>query len=362
MTRVLHVLGSLNRGGAESRIMDIYRNIDRTKVQFDFIVHSVDTCDYEEEAKAFGANFFRLPRFTGKNFFAYRKAWQVFLGQCAAYDAIHIHVTNFAFVFLPLLKHIPIRISHARSASDNSTIKKILVRVTRSQILKHSTHYFAVSKKAADFVFGKNNTKVTIVPNAIDADKLAYNPELRWNTREMHELENSFVVGHVGRFSKEKNHAYLLQVTKALQDEFHDVILLLIGDGPLRGSLLRKAFEMKVKNKYLGLREDVPALLQAMDVFVLPSLYEGMPGVAIEAQSAGLPCVISDKVTRECELIPSLVTFLPIGQSDVNKWRLAISKVRGMKRENVYDIIKSIGYDAKTQALWYLNFYEKGII
>ena len=360
MTRVLHVFGRLNRGGAESRTMDIYRNIDRTRVQFDFVVHTYDTCDYEEEAKALGANIFRLPRFTGSNFFTYRKAWRTFLEQCGSYNAVHIHVTNFAFAFTPLLKNIPIRIAHARSAWDFSGAKRVLVRIMRSGILKHCTHYLAVSKKAADFVFGKYISNVIVVPNAIDARAFAYDPELRRRMRGELELGDSYVVGHVGRMSVEKNHAFLFETAKALQRKHPETVLLLVGDGPLRGALERQAVEMGLRVKFLGLREDVPALMQAMDVFVLPSFFEGMPGVAIEAQAAGLPCIISDRVTNECELIPPLVTFLPIESSGANldKWAGAIAKASELKRENTYEVIKSAGFDAKTQALWYSDFYS----
>ena len=361
LKRVLHVFGRLDRGGAESRTMDIYRNIARTKVQFDFIVHTNDKCDYEEEAKELGANIFRLPRFTGRNFFAYRRAWQEFLKQHDSYDAVHIHVTNFAFAFLPLLKNIPMRIAHARSASDGSIVKRMLIKVMRSSILNHSTHYLAVSKKAADFVFGKKAPGVIIVPNAVDAKAFAYDPELRRRLREELKLGNSFVVGHVGRMTVEKNHAFLLEVTKTLQREYPEAVLLLVGDGPLRGALERLASDMNINTQFLGLRKDVPALMQVMDVFALPSFYEGMPGVVIEAQAAGLNCIISDRVTKECELIPSLVTFIPIESSEnnVNKWAKAIAKASGFKRENTYELIKSVGFDAKTQALWYSDFYEK---
>ena len=359
MIRVLHVFVRLNRGGAESRTMDIYRNIDRERVQFDFMLHTGDSCDYEEEATSLGARIYRLPRFTGKNIFTYRKAWRAFLAQCEPYKAVHIHVTNFAFAFLPLLKKIPMRIAHARSASDNSAVKRMLVRVTRSRILKLCTHYLAVSKKASDFVFGKNTKGVIVVPNAIDANMFAYDPELRLRTRVELNLEDNYIVGHVGRMSVEKNQTFLLQAMKVLQKECPKAILLLVGEGPLRGVLEQQAAQMGINVVFAGLRDDVPALMQAMDVFVLPSFYEGMPGAAIEAQSAGLPCVISDRITRECELIPSLVTFLPIGLTDVDKWSEALAKPRGVVRNNTNDIIKSAMFDAKTQALWYLDFYDK---
>ena len=361
MIRMLHVFGRLNRGGAESRMMDIYRNIDRTVIQFDFIVHTEETCDYEDEAKELGARIFRLPRFTGSNFFAYRKAWQAFLAQCDVYKAIYIHVTNFAFAFLPLIKSIPMRIAHAHSSSDASGAKRILVRVMRPNILKHCTHYFAASKKAADFVFGVNIPDIKIIPNAIDAKAFAFDPELRRRMREELGLGDSYVVGHVGRLSVEKNHTFLIDVMKTLQRECPETVLLLVGDGPLRETLKRQATETGVNVQFLGLRKDVPALMQAMDAFTLPSFYEGMPSVTVEAQAAGLPCIISDRVTKECDLIPSLVTFLPIEPTEVNlnKWAKAIAKASESKRENTYNLIKSAGFDAKTQALWYTDFLQK---
>jgi len=359
MIRVLHVFGRLNRGGAEGRAMDIYRNIDRTKVQFDFIVHTNDICDYEEEARALGAGIFRLPRFTGKNFFAYRKAWLDFLAQNNAYNAVHIHVTNFAFVFLPLLKNIPIRIAHSHSTSDSSVVKRILVRVTRPIILKHCTHYLAASKMAADFVFDKNTKGVIVVPNAIDIKAFVYDPELRRRMREELKLGDSFVVGHVGRLSAEKNHAYLLKITKTLQNDRPDAVLLLVGDGQLRSTLEHQATELGVKAQFLGWRDDVPALMQAMDVFAFPSLFEGL-GCAVEAQAAGLPCLISNTTPKECAIIPELCTFLPINISP-EIWADAMLKQRGHIRRITFDEIKRAGFDAPEQAMWYEHFYSKGV-
>jgi len=354
------VFGRLNRGGAESRTMDIYRNIDRTKVQFDFIVHTNEACDYEEEAKTLGASVFKLPRFTGKNYFAYRKAWRAFLEQRGkSYNAIHVHVTNFASVFLSLLKSIPMRIAHSRNASDRSPVKRMLVKAARPSILKHCTHYLSVSKKAADFVFGKDANGIVVVPNAIDARMFAYNPELRKRTREELKLGDSFVVGHVGRMHPQKNHTYLLQTVKALQDEHPDIVLLLVGDGPLRSVIERQAAGLGVKARFTGLRDDVPALMQAFDVFVLPSLFEGLPGVVLEAQAAGLPCLVSDTITRECAIVPELCAFFPITASP-EVWADAMWNRRGYIRRVTLDEFKRSGFDAPEQAIWYERFYSSG--
>ena len=359
MVRVLHVFGRLDRGGAESLTMDIYRNIDRTKVQFDFIVHTNDVCDYEEEANSLGASFFRLPRFTGKNFFAYRKAWRAFLAQSREYNAVHIHVTNFAFVFLPLLKNIPIRIAHSHNTSDSSAVKRMLVRATRQCILRRATHYFAASRMAADFAYGKNAKDITVVPNAIDARAFAYNPEQRRHMREELKLDGKFVVGHVGRMHVQKNHPYLLQVVKVLQAKDPDAVLLLAGDGPLRGDIERRAAEMDVTTQFLGSRGDVRALMQAMDVFVLPSLFEGLPVVAIEAQAAGLPCLFSNTITRECAVVPELCEFLPINDPP-EIWADTILSRRGDARRATIEEIKRAGFDARERAVWYERFYGNG--
>ena len=360
MIRVLHVYKLFGRGGAQGRTMGIFDSIDREKINFDFILHTDDTCAFEEEARALGANIYRLPPFKGFNLFGYRKAWKDFLAKSDGYDAVHIHVTNFAFAFLALLKNIPMRIAHAHNASDSSILKRIAVKLTRKYILRHATHFLAASQMASDFTFGKGAKDVIVAPNPIDVPAFTYDPAARLRMREELGLGESLTVGHVGRFYEQKNHPYLFQVAKELQRECPEAVLLLVGDGPLFEELKGQADEMGINARFLGVRKDIPELMQAMDVLAMPSLFEGLCNAVVEALSSGLPCVLSDRFPGECELVPSLVTFLPIEPSSVGGWVRAILGARGNVREDTCDRICAFGFDVKTQARRELEFYERG--
>ena len=350
LKRILHVYRLFGRGGAQIRTLNIYQNIDRTKIQFDFIVHTPDKQPCEDEAMALGGNFHRIPPFKIYNWPSYRRTWKKFLSECPQYDAVHIHITNFAFAFLPLLSHIPVRIVHAHASSDISLLKRIIVKITRPALLKHATHFWAVSKLAALFAFGNKQNNIAITPNPIDIQVYRFNEQTRQRVRKELGVENNLVIGHVGRFTTEKNHGYLFKVAKALKDEIPNSVLLSVGYGSRMEEYKNVASQIGLDVKFLGMRKDVPELLQAMDVFVLPSLYEGLGTVAVEAQAAGLPCVVSDTLPEECSIVPSMVTFLPIKNSNIKDWVSTIIKNSEYERVDTYESLRGLGVDIFTQA------------
>lgn len=350
MKRILHVFKLFGRSGAPIRTLNIYQNIDRTKIQFDFVVHTPDKQPCENEAVALGGNFYRLPSFKIYNWLSYRRAWKKFLSECPQYDAIHIHITNFAFAFLPLLSHIPVRIVHAHASSDISLLKRIVVKITRPALLRHATHFWAVSKLAALFAFGNKQKNIIITPNPIDIHAYKFNEQTRQRVRKELGVENNLVIGHIGRFTTEKNHGYLFKVAKALKDERPNSVLMSVGYGSRMEEYKNLAYQTGLDIKFLGMRKDVPELLQAMDVFVLPSFYEGLGIVVVEAQAAGIPCVVSDTLPEECSIVPYLVTFLPIKDSNIKDWVSSILKNSEYERVDIHESLRGLGVDILTQA------------
>lgn len=358
--RVLHVFGRLDSGGAESRTMDIYRQIDRSKVQFDFAIHTEDECFFTDEIKSLGGRIYSFPRFNGKNYFQYKNSWNKFFKEHAEYQIIHGHQTNTAFVYLKEAKanNVPIRIAHSRNSNKENLIKKHICKLSKL----YATHLFAVSKIAGSSEFGEkavNDGIVRILPNAIDAKKYSFNKEARKNKRLELGIENEMLIIHIGRFHPQKNHIFLLEVFSQILMSEPNAKLLLVGDGSLRGEIVKEISDKNIKESVIiaGIRSDVPELLQAADILLFPSLFEGLPGVVLEAQAAGIPCIISDKITPEVK-ITDLVEYVSL-EEDTKYWaEISINSVSKACREDVSKKIVEAGYDIKSVSKWYEDYYK----
>jgi glycosyltransferase involved in cell wall biosynthesis len=357
--KVLHVFGRLDSGGAESRTMDIYRQIDRNKVQFDFAIHTEDKCYFTAEVKSLGGRIYSLPRFNGKNYFQYKKNWNEFFKQHPEYRIVHGHQTNTGFVYLREAKvnNVPVRIAHSRNSNKENFIKKHICRLTKM----YATHLFAVSKIAGISEFGKkavNEGLVEILPNAIDTKKYPYNNEVRKKKRAELALGNELLIIHIGRFHPQKNHNFLLEIFEQILLTEASSKLLLVGDGPLKDEIFNKVSQKNIEASviFAGIRSDVPELLQAADVLVFPSLFEGLPGVVLEAQAAGLPCIISNAITNEVK-VTALAEDLPVDMG-ARYWAERIFNCQiGHIRKDMYSEIKAAGYDIDSVAKWYEDFY-----
>lgn len=362
--RVLHVFGWLESGGAESRTMDIYRSINKEKVQFDFLIHTNEVGFYEEEIKKMGGRIYRLPRFNFKNYFRYKNALKRFFKKHPEYNIIHGHMLSTAFIYLKVAKQmgVPVRIAHSRSgnrAQKNpiSIAKNLTDKLSRFD----ATNKFAVSKIAALGAFGKTNlnkNNVKVIPNAIDAKKFSYSEVTRISKRKEFNLNDAFVIGHIGRFTEQKNHLFLLEVFNSIKNIKKNAKMILIGDGPLHSNIENRIVELDLVNDIfmLGIRDDIPNLLQIMDIFVFPSTHEGLPGVILESQASGLPCLISNSITKEVQLT-NLVEYKSI-QDTPSEWaKSAIKKASQDTRRNTFDIFVDQGYDIKSISKFYQDFY-----
>jgi glycosyltransferase involved in cell wall biosynthesis len=357
--RILHVFGRLDSGGAESRTMDIYRAIDKSRVQFDFAIHTVDKCFFTDEVNSLGGKIFSFPRFNGKNYFQYKNAWKLFFKEHPEYKIVHGHQTNTGFIYLYEAKknNVPVRIAHSRNSNKENVIKKYICKMSRV----FATHLFAVSKLAGMSEFGENavtNGDVKILPNAIEAKKYSYNHVVRKEKRNELGLKDEFTICHIGRFHPQKNHEFLLAIFKRICETYSDAKLIMIGDGVLKSDIEKQISRMDMKNSVMmvGIRSDVPALLQAMDVLLFPSLFEGLPGVVLEAQAAGLPCIISDTITDEVR-ITDLVEYVSLEKSPEYWAGKVLDLINNSDRRNTYNEIVKAGYDIEMVAMWYEEFY-----
>lgn len=301
MIRILQVVNDMHRAGLETMLMNYYRNIDRSQIQFDFLTHRPEKSDYDDEIISMGGKMYYAPRLYPQNYPKYFKWMKNFFAEHPEYKIIHSHIDTMSY--LPLLAAkkagVPIRIAHSHNTAVDKDFKYILKMYFKMRINSVVTNRLACGEEAGKFLFG--NRDFDVIPNAVDAEKFYFNEEIRNKKREDLGLSNEFVVGHVGRISYQKNHKFLIKIFNALLKKEQNAILLLIGVGDKEQEVRSQVNDLGLQNKvkFLGNRSDVSELYQAMDVFVLPSLFEGIPVVGIEAQFADLPCIFSDKTPNE---------------------------------------------------------------
>lgn len=360
MIRILQVVTHMNRGGLETMLMNYYRNIDKEKIQFDFLVHRQENADYDAEILALGGRIYRISKLNplgGK----YRRELDEFFEQHPEYPIIHVHQDCLSSIILKVAKKhgVKVRIAHSHSSSQDKDIKYPVKMIYRHFIPKYATHLMACSYVAGEWMFCGEKFKV--LNNAIDAMKYVFDVEIRKKARENLRIqENELLIGHIGRFCYPKNHNFLIDVFKEVNDKIESK-LILIGDGPLRGEIEEKVKRLGLTEKviFTGVRSDIPDLLQAMDIFVFPSHYEGLPVTLIEAQAAGLPCLISDGVPIECKKT-DLVCQKTLSKTS-KEWEEEILKMAEIQRRDTYEEIVTAGYDIKENAKYLTKIYEEMI-
>ncbi|MGE7856167.1 MULTISPECIES: glycosyltransferase family 1 protein [Bacillus] len=359
--RVLHVVVNMNRGGAETLIMNLYRNIDRSKVQFDFL-----TCKegvFDEEVVKLGGKVHRIPYVTDVGHRGYIKALDTFFNSHPQYKIVHSHMDKMSGFVLRSAKkaRVPVRIAHSHStSSEGGAIAKIYKWYAGAFIAPCATHFLACSRAAAQWLFANRESATKILKNGIECDEFTFNSDIREQVRKELKLhEGVFVLGHVGRFAYPKNHTFLIDIFAQLIEYRPNSILLLVGDGPLRLDMEKKVEKLKLtdKVKFLGIRSDINRLLQAFDTFVFPSIYEGLPVTLIEAQGAGLPCIISDTITQDVDLDLNLVEQCSL--LDVRKWVEELQNItdKQVSRNVTQYVLAEKGYDIKKITGFAQNLY-----
>lgn len=360
MVRVLHVITGMGSGGAEALIMNWYRNIDRTKVQFDFLLRSDDNM-YSEEINKMGGKVYVMPSYPRHYIKNYRDTKE-FLKK-NRYKIIHVHGNALIYTnILPMAKKlgIPCRIMHSHNTDTQKKMYRPVHYLKRINITKYITDALACSDEAGKWMF--KNHDFTVLKNGIEINKFIYDSELRSKKRKELGIEDKFVFGHVGKFLPSKNHYFLINVFEKVVKQSPECVLLSIGEGPLQEEIERMALDKGIADKirFLGVRRDVNELMQAMDLFLFPSLFEGLGIVLIEAQTSGLHTLVSSQVVRECK-ITDLVRFLPLEEP---QWINAIMNYMDSPEREQYrtnEIIEA-GYDMKQVVKSLERFYlEKGV-
>ena len=355
--RVLHVIGIMDRGGAESMIMNLYRNIDREKVQFDFVENSFAPAAYDEEILSLGGRIFRCPHFVGKNYFQYRRWWELFFQDHEGeYRVIHGHIGSCATIYLHIAKkHGLYTIAHS-----HSTVQSLFYKLAAYGTRFIADFFFGCSEDAISDRYGKriaDSNRCRVLQNAIDTSKFTFNKTVREEVRkELHYTPKDFVIGQVGRFMPVKNHEFTVRLFSAYKKKNPHAQLLLVGEGPLKKHVEEMIVKEGLEDRCFltGSRSDVNRLMQAMDVLIMPSIYEGLPVTLIEAQAAGLSCFVSNTVSKEAD-ITGLCTFLPLNA--ISQWNEEILESDAQHIDTHEQIIQA-GYDIHTTAEWLQSFYS----
>lgn len=360
--RVLQVFASMNRGGAETMIMNIYRNIDRSKVQFDFIVHTDDKCTYDDEIVSLGGNIYHVPKYRAMNHIAYIRHWKNIFRNHNTAMIIHGHIRSTASIYLKIAKEKGLStIVHSHSTSSRGEFfSRIFKALLQINICNSADYLMACSINAAKWLFGNNimQKPLELLNNSIESDKFIFNKSMRSELKKQCNLKDKFVIGHVGSFTSPKNHNYIVEIFSEIYSLNNKAVLLLIGDGDLLSVIKNKVNKLGLESSviFLGVQSNVNTWLNLMDVFLMPSLFEGLPVSLIEAQANGLRCIVSDTISNEVN-ITNLVEFIPLSKP-ANYWAEQVLKYAdGYERKDTYAAIYAAGYDIRDNAKWLENFY-----
>lgn len=359
MIRILEVVNDMHRAGLETMLMNYYRNIDRDQIQFDFLTHRPYDSDYDQEIRSLGGKIYHAPRLYPQNYPAYFKYMKIFFENHPEYKIVHSHIDAMSYLPLKAAKKagVPIRIAHSHNTSIDKDFKFPLKVYFKHQIPKVTNYYAACGQAAGEFLFPGKDFK--FIPNAIEPDKFLFNEQTRKEYRaKLGFTDKNFVIGHVGRLSYQKNHKFLIKIFDEVHKKEPNARLVLVGVGEKEKAIRKQVNELHL-NKYvqfLGNRSDVANLYQAFDVFVMPSLFEGIPVVGIEAQFSGLPIVFSDKVPQEVAFTDQC-NFVSL-DAPMEKW---VNLVLNEKRtsNDIVDNLYNIKIAVNILKKYYLNLYQK---
>ena len=361
MIRILQVVSNMDRAGIESMLMNYYRHIDRTKIQFDFLCNKKKNGAFDDEIRAMGGRIFYTPGLNPFKYGQYLTFFKKFAVAHPEYKIIHAH--NDAFVFYSLFaakcSGIPVRISHVHCALFPFDLKWPLKIICRALIKYACTDRWACGQKAGQYFYSKKEN-FHIHHNAIDLEKFIFNNAVRQKFRKKYQLDDSLVIGHVGRFTKVKNHDFLIRIFREIYKMDHRAKLVLLGEGPEMESIRIRVRSYGLEDcvLFMGLVENTYDWYQVFDLFILPSISEGLPVVGIEAQTADLPCVFSENVTKEVKILPTCL-FLSREKSPTEWAESCLNLIKSQSvRINRYKEISHAGYDINKETINLMKFYQ----
>lgn len=359
MIKILQVVGKMHRAGMETLIMNIYRNIDRSEIQFDFCVHSDEPGAYDNEIRKLGGNIYHLPSASVSNLFKLQTATENFFLKHNDYKAVHVHYSCVGYYYFKAAKKVGINnlIYHAHNSNRESGVKAKLRYLMEQQSVKKANIRFACSDLAAKYNFG--NEDYIMLNNGINTSKYRFSKEARLTVREKLGVMDRKVCIHIGRFDIQKNHAFLIEAFDKAFQKNNQLELLLLGNGVLKESIQKNISSLSSTNHihFLGNVDNVAEILSAADLFLLPSLYEGLPLTLVEAQTSGIKCLVSDVITKEAVVVPELVVQCALTSSDI--WAEKILELLEYERRDTSDIVKKAGFDSNEIAKYMECFYQE---
>lgn len=362
--RILHVVGIMNVGGAETMLMEIYRRLNKDVFQFDFLTHSINEGFFDKEIQELGGRIYTLPKYRGYNHIDYVSSLNNFFKSHDEYKIVHCHIRSTANLVLKVAKKNECKtISHAHGITNGSGIAGCMRNLYKKDISKYSDLNLAVSSQAGKWQFGSQ--PFTVLINGIDLERFKYDENLRVQTRVEHGISNQNVIGHIGRFVFEKNHQFILKIFSHYLRFEPNSLLLLVGDGELKKQIEKNVLEMKIQDHviFVGNQADVVPFLNEMDLFLFPSQFEGLGISLIEAQASGLPCLVSDKLPEESLINVEKLEVLKLS-TDARIWAKEIHHLLS----NNYDRSKAleskdiIKYSIETMKNSLIDLYNKLLI
>ena len=356
--RIAHVIGKMRNGGVEAVVMNYYRNIDRTKIQYDFVIDEDSSNPaLEKEINTLGGRIIKVPPYQKQRTYQ-RALYKLFTEN--KYPLVYSHINTLSVfpLFAAWRAGVPIRIAHNHSTAGKGETKRNIMKYSLRPFAKmFPTHLCACSEYAGKWLFG-SKAKFTVWPNAIELERFAYDETVRQDMRKYLKLEDKFIVGHAGRFMNQKNHNFLIDIFAEIHRQKDNAVLLLAGDGPLMDTVTAKVMRLGLNGSviFLGSVHDMERYYQAMDLFVFPSFYEGLGIVAVEAQVSGLPVLCSDELPEEAKVCENL-RFMSLKKSAAEWAREALSMCRGHIRRDMSINARAHGFDIKEQGAKMSEWY-----
>lgn len=364
MIRVLHIIPTLGYGGVAKFVLNYYENMNKNQIIFDFVTHGSEE-DFHQDLINSGSKIFYFKTIGQIGFKKYFNNLKEVITGFNSYNVVHIHEGHITGVAAFMCKKLGVKkvICHAHTTTCPNEKHKPFMPIFRFLATRYGDKLLACGKEAGKYCFGK--TKFTIMHNAVDARKFysATTEEIK-RLKEIYNInDNCLVIGHIGAFINLKNHEYILDIYKMVLKEHDNCVLILVGDGILREEMYKRSVKLGISSKviFMGIQKDIPLILNLFDVFILPSIFEGLPFVGVEAQAVGLPCYFSDSIDRTVDLGLRLVKFLPITDEYISQWAKLITENGSCKpnQEQILSKFRERGYDVGMEVEKLIKIYTE---
>lgn len=362
MTKILHIVGGLKAGGIETLLYNLFLNIDKEEVTFDFVKKIDEVGEFERPIIELGGHIFKSPKYNGFNYVSCRKWWEHFFDKHPEYKIIHVHDASSSMVYLKEAKKHGIKIVAHSHNVGNTGIKGLVKNLTKAPLRKAADFFIGCSDEAGEYLFGKDiisGDKYCTLSNGIDAKKFAYDEKSRKEIRNHLGIkEDEFVVGHIGRFIKVKNQDFLINLFAEVHTFKEKSKLLLIGDGPLLYDMKNKAEKLGLKNSiiFIGAKIDLEKFYSAMDIFVFPSIKEGLGIATLEAQASGLTVIKSQGIPDDIDVTGNVKT-MSLNEPIIN-WTREIVQNKQMDRTLGYKKIENTRFDIEEAEKKLIEIYR----